>query len=256
MTLPSDPSWVTNVSVPSTLKIGAMMTIWLSSSASCLPSSRSRATSSSASAASGSGGWMLPKRKMTFLPDARACCGDVTRGFDEHDRRRDLAHRAYEHVDDVHALALPLQRVDVLVQLQRRHRAREVALLGDGLQLGGPLPVPGFRDGVAPVDVLRGDRRHWAGVASESAVKATAESKRAHGRCRMRVMQSYGCLAIQYASARIRAPTWPDAMPASALTFDRSHRLHALLIASHRSPRQRGGRGGAPAHRSLARDAE
>ena len=82
MTLPREPSWLTNVSVPSTLKIGAMITIWLSSRALCLPSSSSRATSSNASAASGSGGWMLPMRKMTFFPDARACRGEVTRGFE------------------------------------------------------------------------------------------------------------------------------------------------------------------------------
>jgi len=36
----------------------------------------------SASAASGSGGWMLPNRNITGLPDVRACCADVTRGFD------------------------------------------------------------------------------------------------------------------------------------------------------------------------------
>ena len=115
---------------------------------------RSRATISSASAASGSGGWMLPNRKMTGLPDARACCADVTRGFDEHDRRRHLAHRADEHVDDVHVLALPLQRADELEELDRRHRAREPAALGDRLQLGGPLPVPACGHLVAPVDLL------------------------------------------------------------------------------------------------------
>ena len=82
VSLPSDPSCVSNVSVPSTLKIGAMMTIWLSSRFLRAPIARSRATIISASAASGSGGWMLPNRNITGLPDARACCADVTRGFD------------------------------------------------------------------------------------------------------------------------------------------------------------------------------
>jgi hypothetical protein len=43
------------------------------------------------------------------------------------------------------------------MELQRGHRSREPALLGDGAQFRGPLPVPPFWDGVAPVDALRGE---------------------------------------------------------------------------------------------------
>ena len=56
VSLPSEPSCVTKVSVPSTLKIGAIMTIWLSSRSLRLPTARSRASIISASAASDSGG--------------------------------------------------------------------------------------------------------------------------------------------------------------------------------------------------------
>ena len=81
VSLPSDPFCVTNVSVPSTLNTGAMMTIWFWSSCFREPIVRSRAIMWRASAASDSGGWMLPKRNTTGLPDARASWADVTRGL-------------------------------------------------------------------------------------------------------------------------------------------------------------------------------
>ena len=101
VSLPSDPSCVTNVSVPSTLKIGAMMTIWLSSR--CLRGADRQIARDHQQRLGRLG---LGRMDVAEQEDDRLAGrarllrrGDPRIG--EHDRRRHLPHRADEHVDDV-----------------------------------------------------------------------------------------------------------------------------------------------------------
>src|SRR5215831_9831070 len=52
-------------------------------------------------------------------------------------------------------IRLPLQRIDVFVQLECRHRSLKCRAFRNRAEFRRPLAVPARRDGVRPIDLLR-----------------------------------------------------------------------------------------------------